>query len=113
MGREITQLLFVSVAVGPSLCYGQPTLRGLGDLPGGAFRSEAYDVSADGSVVVGTSHSENGWEAFRWTTQTGMVGLGDLPGGGFSSLAYSVSGNGGVIVGQARPPLDGARHRRP
>ena len=32
----------------------------LGDLPGGYFHSEAYGVSADGSVVVGLSDSTPG-----------------------------------------------------
>ena len=30
---------------------------GLGDLPGGGFRSQAYAVSADGSIVVGSSET--------------------------------------------------------
>jgi hypothetical protein len=38
----------------------------LGDLPGGIiFFSEAIGVSADGSVVVGSSISASGIEAFR------------------------------------------------
>ena len=59
----------------------------LGSLPsGGIFYSDAADVSADGSVVVGGSFSASGREAFRWTASTGMVGLGDLPDGDFISL---------------------------
>src|SRR5262249_37302076 len=56
---------------------------GLGFLPGGvSVESEAYDASADGSVVVGRSSSASGlFEAFRWTAEGGMVGLGDFPGG--------------------------------
>ncbi|MDH7570708.1 MAG: PEP-CTERM sorting domain-containing protein, partial [Armatimonadota bacterium] len=71
---------------------------GLGDLPGGWFYSEAYGVSADGSVVVGVGVTDNR-EAFRWTEATGMVGLGDLPGGAFYSEAYGVSADGSVVVG--------------
>ena len=52
----------------------------LGDLPGGLSLSDARGVSADGSVVVGTSVSASGFEAFRWTQAGGMVGLGFLPG---------------------------------
>ena len=59
-----------------------------------------HGVLADGSVVVGTSYSTSGTEAFRWTSDGGMVGLGDLPGGGFHSSAYGVSADGSVIVGQ-------------
>ncbi len=80
---------------------------GLGDFPGGFFRSRAWAVSADGSVVVGRSGSSvwdslnDGWgsEAFRWTAETGMVGLGDFSGGFFNSSAGAVSADGGVVVG--------------
>jgi probable HAF family extracellular repeat protein len=73
---------------------------GLGDLPGGVLRSEAYGVSADGAVVVGSSSAhETDYEAFRWTAEGGMVGLGDLTGGYFGSEARAVSGDGAVVVG--------------
>jgi probable HAF family extracellular repeat protein len=72
---------------------------GLGDLPGGKFQGWAVAASADGSVVVGSGHSASGYEAFRWTQESGMVGLGDLPGGKFQGLATSVSADGSVVVG--------------
>jgi probable HAF family extracellular repeat protein len=75
-------------------------LVGLGDLPGGSFRSYAIGVSADGSVVVGASTGASNGEAFRWTSGGGMVGLGDLPGGIFISAARGVSADGTVVVGQ-------------
>lgn len=78
--------------------------QGLGHLPGGVFVSEAYDISADGLVVVGKSFGESGYEAYRWTAETGMIGLGDLPKGLFFSIAYGVSADGSVIVGAGRPP---------
>ena len=74
----------------------------LGDFPGGLLQSGAYDVSADGSVLVGygISGAGNGnLEAFRWTASEGMVGLGDLPGGQILSSANAVSPDGRVIVG--------------
>ncbi|MEX2308600.1 MAG: SUMF1/EgtB/PvdO family nonheme iron enzyme [Pirellulales bacterium] len=72
----------------------------------GGFESNAYAVSADGSVVVGQGASGSRIEAFRWTQTSGMVGLGDLPGGSFESNAYAVSADGSVIVGSlASPPL--------
>jgi probable HAF family extracellular repeat protein len=74
---------------------------GLGDLPGGSTSSVAYAVSADGSVVVGSSESASGTEAFLWTSGGGMVGLGDLPGGGFSSIAWDASADGSVVVGRS------------
>jgi probable HAF family extracellular repeat protein len=73
----------------------------------GAIGSEAFAVSADGSVVVGgsvwDSISQNGFlfrpqEAFRWTEEEGMVGLGQLVGAP-SSRAHAVSADGSVIVG--------------
>jgi len=79
----------------------------LGDLPGGAFESRAFDISADGSVIVGAGRSASGQEAFRWTNSGGMVGLGDLPGGPFSSLAWSVSADGSAIVGMSISPAFG------
>ncbi len=72
----------------------------LGDLPGGEFESTPYDVSADGSVIVGIGSSEFGPEAFRWTPEEEMVGLGFLPGGSFS-YAYGVSADGSTIVGMS------------
>ena len=72
----------------------------LGDLAGGAVRSEAIGMSADGSTIVGVSTSALGGEAFLWTAGGGMVPLGDLAGGGFSSNASDASANGSVIVGR-------------
>ena len=72
---------------------------GLGHFPEGIPASRAFDVSADGMVVVGAANTAQGLEAFRWTMSDGLVGLGDLPGGGFTSLATGASGDGGLIVG--------------
>lgn len=68
--------------------------------------SAAYDVSADGSVIVGQSQASSGEleytprRAFRWTQATGMVDLGTLGGG--NSQAQAVSANGAVTVGRAQ-----------
>jgi probable HAF family extracellular repeat protein len=66
------------------------------------FRSsEAFDVSDDGSVIVGRAFTNNTNQAFRWT-QSGTIIIGDLPGGGvvpFSS-ANAVSADGSVVVGR-------------
>lgn len=72
---------------------------GLGALEGGLF-SEALNVSADGSVVVGASGSTDGVRAFRWTADTGMMSLGTLTGGA-SSHAFGVSADGRIIVGRS------------
>jgi probable HAF family extracellular repeat protein len=83
-----------------------PSFQGLGDLSGGDFYSCAHAVSADGSVIVGRSKSDNGSKAFRWENET-MTGLGYLP-GYFSSIAHSVSADGSTIVGINRLPEDEA-----
>ena len=60
--------------------------------------------SADGSVIVGGSVSAKGPEAFRWTSNTGMLGLGDLgyTGVPFGSGASAVSRDGSAVVGNSR-----------
>ncbi len=69
----------------------------------GGFSSQAYGVSANGSVVAGKIDLDGGGsEAFRWTAAGGMVGLGDLPGGLYISLANGISGDGNVVVGISR-----------
>jgi probable HAF family extracellular repeat protein len=79
---------------------------GLGYLPGGEWFSSASGVSADGSVVVGSSDSASGNEAFRWTQATGMVGLGNLEWewGSFGD-ASGVSTDGSVVVGYSSNEL--------
>lgn len=84
------------------------TMEGLGYLAETAFTSWAYDVTVDGSIVVGMSQSdypdedEGGDEAFLWEAEAdSMIGLGDLPGGFLSSWAQGVSGDGSVVVGQS------------
>jgi probable HAF family extracellular repeat protein len=73
-------------------------MQDLGTL--GGNWSEAYGVSADGSVVVGWAENASGQRrAFRWTAQTGMQDLGTL--GGDRSEAYGVSADGSVVVGWA------------
>ncbi len=77
------------------------SFESLGVLPGpGSDSSQAFDVSADGSVVVGGGNIGVNREAFRWTAATGMVSLGDLPGGPVDSDAFGVSADGSVVVGQ-------------
>jgi probable HAF family extracellular repeat protein len=68
---------------------------GLG-LPFNGNRSFAYDVSADGSVVVGSVFIDGAPpEAFRWTRETGSVSLSPIS--GTSNL--SVSADGATVVG--------------
>lgn len=69
-------------------------LVALGNLPG-ATGGVANGVSADGSVIVGYSSTN---QAFIWTAATGITGLGFLP-DSTSSNALAVSANGLVVVG--------------
>lgn len=75
----------------------------------GGASSYAFDVSADGAVVVGYAKtSSDADHAFRWvlganggvTGNPQMYDLGTL-GGGASSRALSVSDDGAVVVGKA------------
>jgi probable HAF family extracellular repeat protein len=71
--------------------------------------SNAWGISGDGSVLVGSSTRAQSptppfmfvTEAFRWTSVSGMVGLGDLPGGQVRSEAKAVSADGAVVVGSS------------
>jgi len=81
---------------------------GLGDLVGGAERSDARAISHDGRFVVGDSNSALALsEAFYWSAEGGMIGLGDLPGGGVVSSAWGVSRDGRVVVGYSKSAASG------
>ena len=84
---------------------GAQSFRGLGFLDPDASptSSGATGVSADGSIVVGSSYFFDGeatvLRAFRWTEAEGLFDLG-LPAGGMNSCAGSrVSAGGSVVVG--------------
>lgn len=86
----------------------------LGFLPGAKFGtfSEANDISADGTVIVGVSSSangSNGQEAFRWTETEGMIGLGEFTlVERFAENAAAISGDSNTIAGtidQGRGPF--------
>ncbi|MFM7440425.1 MAG: PEP-CTERM sorting domain-containing protein [Snowella sp.] len=62
--------------------------------------SKANEVSADGSVVIGSSRGAYGGDkAFRWTQETGMMDLGSLDPNVASSTAKDVSADGSIVVG--------------
>ncbi len=66
------------------------------------------DITADGSIVVGTGLYPGlpfpQPEAIRWTAETGCVGLGHLPDCRFWSFGLGVSDDGAVVVGVAMGP---------
>ena len=94
----------VVTALGSAAMADLPSFQGLGDLPGGEIYSWAYDVSADGSAVVGHSKSSSGTEAneaFLWTVD-GMTGMGNLSGVGYSNasaVSWDESAEEWVVAG--------------
>jgi probable HAF family extracellular repeat protein len=68
--------------------------------------SIAWDVSADGLVVVGNSTGVLGGTGFRWTLQEGMVPLTGIPVTDVFSV-HAVSGDGRVIVGTISDAANG------
>jgi probable HAF family extracellular repeat protein len=98
--------------------WGEPfqwTLQGgiqdLGDVPGeDRHEGVAFDVSADGAVIVGQTNRKKHIEAFRWTPNDGIVHLGTLGGKEWVySSARGVSGDGAVIVGESPSQRTGMR----
>ncbi|MFO0973260.1 MAG: PEP-CTERM sorting domain-containing protein [Phycisphaerae bacterium] len=89
------------------------TLTLLGDLPGGATRSSAADVSGDGSIVVGTGRTSLGDEAFIWTAARGLRRVRDLLeqdyglnlAGWQLTAANGISADGLTIAGSGVNPL--------
>lgn len=79
----------------------------LGSLPGGSDNSEAWDISADGSTIVGEAYSTDGIQAFVWTEAGGMVGMG-FPDGDGTSIATAVNADGTVIGGMSIHDTSGA-----
>ncbi|MCS7301342.1 MAG: hypothetical protein NZ556_07300 [Fimbriimonadales bacterium] len=80
---------------------------GLQTLPGGAT-AIAWDISADGSTVVGFYQTANGSRAFRWRPNSGeFQDLGTL--GGRSSIAFGTNDDGSVVLGLSDKAGGGVR----
>ncbi len=77
-----------------SLCARQASFQ-LMDPDGADTWVKANDISADGSVVVGST----AFEAFRWTAAGGYQRLGWLPDPFPGSFASAVSADGSIVVG--------------
>lgn len=83
--------------MGLALVAEAQSLYWLGTL--GGSRSDAYGVSADGRVVIGSARdSQERTRAFRWTRTGGMQLLEEFA-TIVSSEARGVSADGGVVVG--------------
>jgi len=86
-----------------AIWMGSKNWKSLGGVPGGvpsnASLSEAFGVSADGSVIVGQAKVANTrLHAFRWDARSGMSDLGVLV-KDTSSYATEVSANGNAVIG--------------
>lgn len=79
---------------------GPPSQTLLGTLTGDNA-SQADGVSADGTVVVGSSNDGASARAFRWTLETGMTDLGRLNEDATSTSATFVSSNAQYILGRS------------
>jgi probable HAF family extracellular repeat protein len=87
-------------------------MESLGELPGGEYRGEARGVSADGSVVVGWSDTDDGHRAFIWDAENGMRDLKSVLEGSFCldltgwrlAEASDISDDGRTIVGWGVSP---------
>lgn len=78
----------------PALAVGI-SFRSLGDLGGGFSAFSAFDVSGDGSVVVGQGFDAMGVEhGYRWSTDGSLVVFDSFE-------ARGASGDGQVVVGRA------------
>ena len=76
----------------------------VGHLPGGETFSMAFDLSADGSTVLGQSDSLEGAQLFRWNIDTGFSAVPSFdPGPAFfpNFFATSISGDGSSVAGYA------------
>ena len=71
--------------------------------PGGDPISEAAGVSADGTWVIGSGASTNGFNAWRWSSSTGLQNIGAAPVSGWRGASTAISADGSVIVGFHRP----------
>jgi uncharacterized membrane protein len=90
---------------------GQPSA--LGFIGNGAW-SKAYDVSADGRVVVGEAHlntSIGEYMAVIWLNGNGPIQLGDLPGGYDRSRGVAISADGNTVAGWGSKQLHPFLHR--
>ncbi len=84
----------------------------LGDLPGGVFKSSAYAISDDATVIVGQGTSAIGDEAFLWTQADGMRRLKNVIEDDFGidltgwtlTAARDVSAAGDAIIGWGTNP---------
>lgn len=110
--KSLKYLLILSVTFAAGACNNvnsqeqprAPSFQGLGDIPGGETYSVAYDVSADGEIVVGDSRDADDYHAFRWEDGA-MAALPVVSEyAGRPTSAGGVSPDGSVVVGRSGRP---------
>ncbi|MFU8828114.1 MAG: secretion protein [Phycisphaerales bacterium] len=69
----------------------------------GGLISEASGVSADGTWIIGNGSSSNGFNAWRYSDDTGFETIGMPPSFGWRGASTAISADGSVIVGFYRP----------
>jgi len=69
----------------------------------GGLISEASGVSADGTWIIGSGSSSNGFNAWRYSDDTGFETIGTPPSFGWRGASTAISADGSVIVGFYRP----------
>ena len=89
---------------------GGTSIFDLGDLPGPASYSSAAGASQDGSLIVGEGESNNGTEAWKWTSGSQMQALVGIPGAQIASCAQAVSSDASTIVGYANTDTASTGH---
>jgi len=114
MKSIVLTLLTLIVLAAPPTVSSQSSFQGVGDLPGGVFQSHAWDVSGDGTIVVGRSVStDNHTLAFRWVDTLGIMALDPtIEDTGIHAFneASAISFDGTTIVGST---LLGGNGRQP
>ena len=109
-GSRVAGRFAANRVVGSFLWSDETGMQSLGVLPGGATGdlaySEAGDLSADGTVVVGFARGVDRLLPYRWTADQGMVSLGSFDDEyldwNVTDLFHeiSVSADGSVTVGR-------------
>ena len=91
---EAEELVFAAVGAVPAE-PGPTAFTPLGFFLGGGSHNYAWDVSSDGSVVVGQGLGETFFEPARWEAGTNPVSLNP----GAFGTSEAVSGDGSVVAG--------------
>ena len=94
-----------ALLVGAAPAHAQSAFIGIGHVPGDP-ESKGLAISADGSVVVGSSYySGTAEHAYRWTAATGLR-LITTPGFELNTTAYAASGDGLLMGGNTNNLID-------